>query len=69
MPHFPENVMSERPDGRQGVHNTGVNGERADPPCAARLTCGPGGVHQAGPSDGTCEFLPKDAARAVADDL
>jgi hypothetical protein len=67
--NIPENTMAEETDGRQDVHNSGVDTQIA----AAHLcgqtdlrtgrTCTKPGRHQ-----GTCEFVPKDAAREVADD-
>jgi hypothetical protein len=67
--HVPENTMPEEPDGRQDVHNSGVNTQMA----AAHLcgqtdlrtgrTCSKAARHH-----GTCEFIPKDAALEVADD-
>ena len=67
MPLVPENITTEGPDGRQDVHNSGVDTQLA----AARL-CGQTDLRtgrmctKPARHDGTCEFLPKDAARAVA---
>ncbi|HWG73952.1 MAG TPA: hypothetical protein VG184_07850 [Acidimicrobiales bacterium] len=61
--------MNEEPDGRQDVHNSGVDTEMA----AAHL-CGQTDLRTgrmcAKPArhDGTCEFVSKDDARAAADD-
>jgi hypothetical protein len=70
MPIVPENIMSEGPDGRQDVHNSGV-----DTQLAVAHLCGETDLRtgrmctKLARHDGTREFLPKDAARAVADDL
>ena len=32
MPHVPENIVSEVPEGRQDVHNSGVYTQLADAP-------------------------------------
>jgi hypothetical protein len=66
----PENTMPEEPDGRKDVHNSGVDTQMA----AAHL-CGQTDLRtgqmctKPARHDGTCEFVPKDAAREVADDL
>ena len=69
MQNVPENTMPDGPDGRQDVHNSGVDTQMA----AAHLcgqtdlrtgrTCTKPARHQ-----GTCEFVPKDAAREAAED-
>lgn len=70
MQPVPESTMSEEPDGRQDLHNSGVDTQMA----AAQL-CGQTDLRTgrmcAKPSrhDGTCEFVPKDVARAITDDL
>jgi hypothetical protein len=69
VPLVPENNMTEGPDKRQDVHNSDV-----DTQLAAAHLCGQTDLRTgrmcAKPArhDGTCEFLPKDTARAVAHD-
>ena len=69
MPLVPENIMTDGPDGRQDVHNTGV-----DTQLAAAHLCGQTDLRtgrmctKPARHDGTCEFVPKDAARAAASD-
>jgi hypothetical protein len=70
MSHFPENIMSDGPDGRQDVHNSGVDTQLADAHLCGQTDLRTGRMcTKPARHDGTCEFLPKDAARAVADDL
>ncbi len=70
MPHVPENITSEGPDGRQDVHNSGVDTQLADAHLCGQTDLQTGRMcTKSARHDGTCKFLPKDAARAVADDL
>jgi hypothetical protein len=60
-----ENITAEEPERRQDVHNLGVDTE-----LAAARRCGQTDLRtgwictKAARHDETCEFLPKDAARA-----
>ncbi len=69
MPFDPEPTMHPEPDGRQDVHNSAV-----DTQLAAVHRCGQTDLRTgrmcAKPArhEGTCEFVPKDAARAASDD-
>ena len=65
----PENIMNEAPDGRQDVHNSGVDTQLADAHLCGQTDLRTGRMCiKPARHEGTCEFLPKDAARAVADD-
>ena len=43
MQNVPENTMPDEPDGRQDVHNSGVDTRWRPPICAGRPICARGG--------------------------
>ncbi len=70
MQFVPENTMPEEPDGRQDVHNSGV-----DTQVAAAHLCGQTDLRtgqvctKPARHDGTCEFVAKDAVQELMDDF
>ncbi len=70
MQPVPESTIPEEPDGRRDLHNSGV-----DTQMAAAHMCGQTDLRtgrmctKSARHDGTCEFVPKDVARGVVDDL
>ncbi len=67
MQVIPENSTPEEPDGRQDVHNSDVDTQMVAAHLCGKTdlrtgrTCTKPARH-----DGTCEFIPKNAAQEVA---
>jgi hypothetical protein len=70
MPLIPKNTMPQEPDGRKGVHNSGVDTQMATAHLCGQTDLRTGRMcTRPARHDGSCEFGPKDNAREVADDL